>query len=164
MYCSLVSRDTVLRRDLKQKRPFRSDREAAIVALLLTADHVKRQLISAIEPFGVTLQQFNVLRILRGGGPEGVPTLDVADRMLEQTPGITRLLDRLEAKGLVHRRRCRKDRRQHLCWITEAGESLLESMDAPLLETVDRALAGLAQDGAGRLIGMLDHVRHGRAP
>ena len=58
--------------------------------------------------------------------------------MIEQTPGITRLLDRLEAKALVRRERCAKDRRQHLCWITPDGAALLEQLDAPTVAAGER--------------------------
>ncbi len=76
-----------------------------------TADLARRRITTVIEPHGLTPQQFNVLRILRGAGPDGLPTLEVANRMIEQAPGITRLLDRLEAKELIKRHRCPKDRR-----------------------------------------------------
>src|SRR5215470_7514740 len=108
-----------------------------------TADLVRRHATALIEPQGITLQQYNVLRILRGAGADGLPTLEVADRMIEQTPGVTRLLDRLEAKQLVRRQRCPKDRRQHLCWITPKGLALLRKLDAPGLKTADDAFRGL---------------------
>src|SRR5262245_1756339 len=90
-----------LQHELRQRKPFQSTAHAAVVGLMRTADLIRRQMSEVVERQGLTLQQFNVLRILRGGGEGGVPTLEVADRMVEQTPGITRLLDRLEAKGLV---------------------------------------------------------------
>jgi len=125
-----------------------------------TTDRVRRQLAMVVEPQGITLQQYNVLRILRGGGEEGVPTLEVAARMIEQTPGITRLLDRLEAKGLVKRERCRHDRRQHLCWITAEGLKLLERLDAPVLAASDAALKGLDPGDRLALIRLLDAIRN----
>jgi len=73
-----------------------------------------------------------VLRILRGAGQQGTPTLEIADRMIQKNPGITRLLDKLEAKHLVRRKRCPEDRRQVLCWITEAGLRLLADLDKPM--------------------------------
>ena len=103
-----------LQHELRQRRPFASPAHEAVVGLMRTADLVRRQMTALVEPHGITLQQFNVLRILRGAGDEGLPTLEVAERMIEQTPGVTRLLDRLEAKELVRRQRCPKDRRQHL--------------------------------------------------
>jgi DNA-binding MarR family transcriptional regulator len=135
--------------------------QQAVVALMRTTDLVRRQMAQVVEPQGITLQQYNVLRILRGGGEEGVPTLEVAARMIEQTPGITRLLDRLEAKGLVKRERCRHDRRQHLCWTTAEGLKLLETLDAPVLAASDAALKGLDAGERLALIRVLDAIHNG---
>ena len=70
-----------------------------------------------------------MLRILRGAGPEGLPTLEIAARMIEHSPGVTRLLDRLEARKLVRRVRCPEDRRQVLCHATEAARRLLAGLE-----------------------------------
>src|SRR4030095_6616228 len=105
--------------ELRQKKPFPSRADEALVSLMRTTDVVRRHFARRIEASDVTPQQYNVLRILRGAGKEGLPTLDIASRMIEQTPGITRLLDRLEVKRLVRRQRCASDRRQVLCWITD---------------------------------------------
>ena len=126
---------------IAQNKPFSSPAHEVAVGLILAADILRRRLARAVEPFGITGQQYNVLRILRGGGKEGVPTLSIAERMIEQTPGITRLLDRLEEKGLVRRERCDADRRQVLCWITAPGLRLLDAMDATVRE-VDRSSVG----------------------
>lgn len=148
-----------LQEELKQRKPFRTAAEEALVGLMRTTDVVRRRIGRLVEPHGITLQQYNVLRILRGGGTDGVPTLDVAARMIEETPGITRLLDRLEAKGLVRRERCLKDRRQHLCWITQKGLSLLEKLDAPLLAAGEATLKGLGQQDRIAFIRLLDAIR-----
>ena len=92
-------------------------------------------------------------------GSEGTPTLDIADRMIEKTPGITRLLDKLEAKHLVRRRRCPEDRRQVLCWITDAGLSLLAELDKPMGEVGTNALQSLTQAETRQLIAILEKVR-----
>jgi DNA-binding MarR family transcriptional regulator len=148
-----------LQQELKQRKPFTSVAQEALLGLVRTTDLVRRQLTAFIEPHGITLQQYNVLRILRGGGDEGVPTLEVADRMVEQTPGITRLLDRLEAKGFVKRQRCEKDRRQHLCWITPKGAALLEKLDKPLNELAEHLIKGLNHEERVTLIRVLDALR-----
>ena len=85
-----------------------------------------------IEPYGITPQQYNVLRILRGAGAEGLPTLSIGERMIEQTPGVTRLVDRLERKGLVERTPCAKDRRRVFCRMTAKGLELLKELDDPV--------------------------------
>ena len=138
--------------EIRQRRPFQSVAQEAVVALMRTADLVRRHATALLKPHGLTLQQYNVLRILRGAGADGLPTLEIADRMIEQTPGITRLLDRLEAKELVRRQRCPKDRRQHLCWITPKGLALLHKLDAPIARTHEDTLKGLrAKDRAAFL-------------
>src|SRR4051812_18120423 len=123
------------------------------------ADLVRRQMTAQIEPHGITLQQFNVLRILRGAGDAGLPTLEVGERMIEQTPGVTRLLDRLEAKELVRRQRCPKDRRQHLCWITPKGLALLQKIDAGAARAADEALKGLGTKEREAFVRLLDAIR-----
>jgi DNA-binding MarR family transcriptional regulator len=150
---------SALQQELRQRRPFQSAAHEAIVGLMRTADLIKRQTAAYVEPHGITLQQFNVLRILRGAGDEGLPTLEVADRMIEQTPGVTRLLDRLEKKELVRRQRCPKDRRQHLCWITAKGLALLEKIDAVASRAPEESLKGLRQKERVALIGLMDAIR-----
>lgn len=144
------------------RRPRRSPTppaKAAVIALFRTTDQVRRQLDAAIEPFGITGQQYNVLRILRGALPEALPTLAIAARMLEQTPGITRLLDRLEKKRLVTRERCADDRRQVLCTITPAGLDLLSRMDAPIDLADAAAFGGLTRAEMHTLVALLEQIR-----
>ncbi|HVC19713.1 MAG TPA: MarR family transcriptional regulator [Vicinamibacterales bacterium] len=148
-----------LQRELRQRKPFVSTSHEAVVDIIRTADHVRRVLFRAIAPSGITSQQFNVLRILRGAGEDGLPTLEVADRMVEQTPGVTRLMDRLEAKGFIRRQRCPRDRRQHLCWITAAGRELLDQLEAPVRQAGDRCMQSLSEAERRSLIRLLDTVR-----
>ncbi|HEY8021884.1 MAG TPA: MarR family transcriptional regulator, partial [Thermoanaerobaculia bacterium] len=103
---------TPLQKELQQRRPFGSRGQESVIAVLRTADLLRRRLSQASEPHGITFQQYNVLRILRGAGGEGLPTLAIGERMVEQAPGVTRLLDRLEAKGLATRSRGESDHRQ----------------------------------------------------
>jgi DNA-binding MarR family transcriptional regulator len=150
---------SALQQELKQRKPFQSAAQEAILGLMRTTDLVRRQASTLVEPHGITLQQYNVLRILRGAGDDGLPTLEVADRMIEQTPGVTRLLDRLEAKELVRRQRCPKDRRQHLCWITAKGLAVLDKLDVVTAKAHDEVLKGLKQKDRVALIGLLDAIR-----
>jgi len=150
---------TPLQRELRQRRPFQSAAQECVVALLRTTDLMRRHTAAVVDAHGITAQQFNVLRILRGGGDEGLPTLEVADRMVEQTPGVTRLLDRLETKGLVRRQRCPKDRRQHLCRITRQGLDLLADLDAPVLSAAQESLKGLSAREQSELTRLLDAIR-----
>ncbi|MCB1022569.1 MAG: MarR family transcriptional regulator [Bryobacterales bacterium] len=148
-----------LQEEIRQSKPFGSKREEALLGLMRTADLMRRVNNGLLEPFGVTVQQYNVLRILRGAGKDGLPTLEIADRMIEQTPGITRLLDRIEAKGWVKRARCPKDRRQMLCTITPEGLALLERTDEPISALGEKALGSLSDNQVRTLIRLLDNVR-----
>jgi DNA-binding MarR family transcriptional regulator len=148
-------------RDIKQTRPFPSQGQEAAVALLLTADVVRRAMGAAVEPHGITVQQYNVLRILRGAGAEGLPTLEIVERMIEQTPGITRLIDRLESKKLVSRQRCPNDRRRVFCRITPAGTALLAKLDAPVRAAADIATRNVNPRQLAQLIQSLDRMREG---
>jgi DNA-binding MarR family transcriptional regulator len=132
--------------------------QQAAVALLRVADLVRRDAARVLEPLDLTLQQFNVLRILRGAGESGLPTLEVGARMIEQTPGITRLLDRLELKGYIRRERCRQDRRQHLCWITPAGREVLAQAHEPMEAAHESSLRTLGTYERQRLRELLDQV------
>lgn len=145
--------------EIHQGQPLRSRTQEALLGLLRTANLVDRRLAAVVEPAGVTGQQYNVLRILRGAGKEGLPTLEVASRLVEQTPGITRLLDRLEAKKLIRRQRRPTDRRQVFCRITAEGMSLLGRLDAPVDAFDDEALGMLTAQEQRELIRILDKVR-----
>lgn len=136
-----------------------SDRSAqakqSAIALLRTASVVRRQYEALMNRHGITLQQFNVLRILRGAGAP-LPTMTIADRMIEPEPGITRLMGRLEAKGLVERHRCPEDSRRMLCGITEQGLSTLRELDAPVIELDGSLFPGLSDADLARLKALLD--------
>jgi len=146
-------------KEIKQSRPFDSAAQEATVALLRTADIVNRLIDSLIARHGITGQQYNVLRILRGAGEKGLPTLEIAERMIEQTPGITRLIDRLETKKLVSRERCATDRRQVFCGITPAGLALLAKLDEPVQSLSEEALRNLSKKDIAQLIELLDRTR-----
>jgi len=153
-----------IQREIKQTRPFPSPHQECLIGLLRTADLVRRFLSGVVDRYGITLQQYNVLRILRGAGPRGLPTLEIAERMVEQAPGITRLLDRLEAKGLVNRTRGPEDRRQVFCTITPRGLALLTEMEAPMLAADRSSLGRIGISEATKLIRLLDAVRAGHVP
>lgn len=158
-----MPRESRIQREIHQTRPFRSRTHEAVVALARTADQVGRHFARVIGPHGITPQQYNVLRILRGAGEAGLPTLAIAERMIESTPGITRLLDRLEAKRLVRRERCPEDRRQVLCFSTSEGLELLLRLDAPVAAADDSALRGLRPARLATFVAILDEIRGGLA-
>lgn len=133
--------------------------QEATLGIFRTADLLRRWFASVVEPYGITIQQYHVLRILRRAGTTGVPTLAIAERLLEQAPGITRLLDRLEKKGWVSRQRATGDRRQVLCRITLEGLGFLARLDGPVDDADDQCLAMLSPRELRTLVGVLGKIR-----
>jgi len=131
----------------------------AYSTLLSTADKIKTSFEAVCAPFDITAQQYNVLRILRGAEPEGLPTLTIAERVIEKTPGITRMIDRLEAKGLVSREIRPHDRRCVYCRITKKGLKLLEFLDKPVADFNRRAFRVLTDSELERLVTLLAKTR-----
>jgi len=130
-------------------------RKAAVMALMRLSDRLRNRFTAVLEPWGLTVQQYNVLRILRGALPDALPTMEIAARMIEQAPAITGLLDRLEAKKLVSRARQTDDRRCVRCSITTTGLDLLAGLDEPIERADAAALAGLDDAEIRRLTGLL---------
>jgi DNA-binding MarR family transcriptional regulator len=118
-------------RELKQKKPFSSPEHEILLGLLVAAARV-------VEPWArflkttahLTTNQYNVLRILRGSHPAKLACSDIAQRMIDRDPDITRLIDRLEKRGLVERTRSRRDRRVVDVGITDKGLALVRGLDA----------------------------------
>lgn len=129
------------------------------MALIRTADALRWRISEIVEPEGITLQQFNVLRILRGARETGLPTLEIRSRMVEQAPGITRLLDRLEEASLVRRERIARDRRQVLCHIAPKGLELLSRLDSVVPEATDVLFTGMKKADLESLITSLSLIR-----
>ena len=152
-------RQSPLLRELRQSKPFPSNREEAFVGLLRTADVLRWRLSEVLEPEGITLAQFNVSRILRGAHETGLPTLEIGARLVEQSPGTTRLVDRLEAAGLVRRERPRADRRQVICHIEAKGKAVLARLDKTVPEASEVLFSGLSTDAIDSLITSLDAIR-----
>lgn len=151
-----------LQDELKQSKPFETPADEALVALMRTAALVRRAIARRVEPYGISVAQYNVLRILRGAGPAGLPTLAVRDRLIEEAPGITRVMDKLEEAGHVARRRAQGDRRVVHCVITDQGLRLLSAMDTLVKETAGLISAGLPEEGdQRRLVALLADVRAG---
>ena len=148
-----------IRDEIRQTKPFESAADEAVVTLLATADRVRTALSGVTEAHGMTLQQYNVLRILRGAGPAGLPTLEIAARMIEASPGITRLVDRLEAKGLVRRERCPADRRQVLCHASGRALQRLAALERPMADASCRLMSPLDARRSSELIRLLDALR-----
>lgn len=145
--------------EIRQKRGFESGGEEAVATLLRTADAVRSRIATTVAAAGITVQQYNVLRILRGAGDGGLATLEIAARMLERSPGVTRLVDRLVAAGLVVRSRGPNDRRQILCRITPKGRALVTSLDSPVRSAAEHCTEALGEAGQKKLVRLLDEMR-----
>jgi MarR family transcriptional regulator, organic hydroperoxide resistance regulator len=151
-----------LQAELKQKIPFASREAEAYLSLLRTSDALQTQVEAQLKEFGLTGTQYNALRILRGAGPEGLPCREIGERMITRDPDITRLLDRLEDRGFVHRTRAKHDRRVIYGKITAAGLKLLREMDGPLEKFGREMLRHVGQEKLKQLIELLELVRRGR--
>src|SRR5512135_1893170 len=114
-----------LKAELKQRKPFRGIRHEAHLSIMRTAAELEHAMESAVKPHGITATQYNVLRILRGAGPEGLCRHEIGTRMLRRVPDVTRLIDRMEEMTLVARERAGRDRRFVTTRITDAGLKVL---------------------------------------
>jgi DNA-binding MarR family transcriptional regulator len=146
-------------RDQVRSRGFSNTAQEAMVSLLVAAGHVRRELAVVCEAHGITQDQYNVLRILRGVHPAGHPRYEIAQRMIERAPDVTRLLDRLERLGLVVRSRSGEDRRLSLTSITGDGLKLLRQVDPEVLMVHERAAAGLTARQRRELVRLCNAVR-----
>jgi DNA-binding MarR family transcriptional regulator len=131
--------------EIQQSRPFSTLEEEASVALQRTADRLQWRLSEMLKAFGLSATQYNALRILRGAGDEGRSCSEIAERMINHDPDITRLVDRLERRGLVARSREGRDRRVITTRITPAGLDLLATLDRPLEEFGRKVLGPLGE-------------------
>jgi DNA-binding MarR family transcriptional regulator len=128
----------------KKRRP-PSPEEATFLDLMRTADKLTRGLVQILKTEDLSATQYNVLRILRGT-PEGLPCGEIASRMITRDPDVTRLLDRMEKRGLIERWRETRDRRVVMAKITPEGLKILARLDEPILETHRRQLGHLGRE------------------
>ena len=133
-----------LSRRLKQAR-FGNPQQEALLSIAVAAGTIQDVVDAVCERHGLTRSQYNVLRILRGVHPEGHPRCEIAQRMIERAPDVTRLVDRLQAQGFVRRNRGGRDHRQAITRITPKGLKLLESIH-PEIEESGRSLLGKLSD------------------
>ena len=152
--------DLRLQDELKQRRPFGSLEQEALLNIVRTSAVLNDALEQLLRPYEVSLAQYNVLRILRGSTPEPLCRNDIRDRMINRMPDMTRLLDRMEEAGLVARTRETEDRRMVLTRLTDKGHRVLDAID-PLLESEHKRLLGkLSNEEQRSLIGMLTTIRN----
>ena len=159
----MTRKGSAVQAEIRQSRPFRSKKQEATVALLRTASVVGRSLARVLEPWSLSLAQYNALRITAGAGAVGLATLAIRERRIEEGTTITRILDKLEASGYVRRERSLPDRRQVMCVATTAGRRLLDKID-PIVDAADEeAVASLGARDLDRFVAMLDSVRSANA-
>jgi len=127
--------------------------------VMVTSSWILSKLSAEMAPFGVTPAQYNVLRILRGSHPAKMPCSEIGNRLLDRTPDVTRLLNRLEKVGLVSRERASYDRRVVQVGITDEGRELLKRLDPVVAACQDDVAAGLNDDELKLLSGLLDRMR-----
>ena len=148
-----------LRDEIKQTRPFGSLEQEAYLSLGRTWALLEHATAESLKPHRITPTQYNVLRILRGAGDKGLCRSEVMERMISRVPDATRLLDRMEAAGLIVRERSSEDRRFVTTRISEDGLRLLAELDDAILELHERQFAALDEDGLRALIELLGLVR-----
>ena len=150
-----------LQQDLKQKKPFRSLQQEAYLSVVRTSTSLTDAMEDLVKARGISATQYNVLRILRGSGPEGLCRNALRDRMLTRMPDMTRLLDRMEEAGLVVRVREGDDRRMVMTRITEQGRRLLDELDAPVMALHRKQMKHLTDAQLRSLSDLLTLVRDG---
>jgi len=142
----------------KPEKPSGALEQIAFVTILRLADELSWNVVELLKSADLTSTQYNVLRILRGAGPEGLPCHDVGERLINRDPDITRLLDRMEKRGLVERSRQVKDRRVIAVQITPAGLHVLKQFDKPVEAMHREQFKNLSQSQLKTLIDLLDKV------
>ena len=148
-----------LQTEIKQGKPFINLEQEASLNLLRTADALLQRMGAVLKPYRLSHSQYNVLRILRGAGASGLACREIAGRMITRDPDITRLLDRLEARGLVTRTREERDRRVIQARITPEGLRILEELDEPMNEVDRRQLEHLGEERLRIFIKLLELAR-----
>jgi len=146
--------------ELKMARPFKSVEEEALLSIARTAALVEHAATEAFRPFNLTTTQYNVLRILRGAGHEGLCRNEVGERLVTKVPDVTRLLDRMEKAGFIVRQRGSQDRRYVATRITDKGLKLLEKIDRELPALHGRQIGHVSQKRLRELISILEEVRN----
>lgn len=144
---------------LKQNRPFVSLEQEVHLSILRTASELSYAVDQFFRPFGITSSQYNVLRILRGAGTDGLCRNEISERMVTATPDMSRLLDRMEKAGWVTRKRAEDDRRQMSTHITKTGMELLARLEKPTGEFVTPLFAGATSRDLKTVLKVNDRIR-----
>jgi DNA-binding MarR family transcriptional regulator len=150
---------TTLREELRQGKPFTSLREEALLSIARTEAVARENLERVLAPHDLTMTQYNVLRILRGAGATGLCRNEIGERLIARMPDVSRLLDRMEAAGLVHRFRSTEDRRLVNTTLTPKGKALVNKLDSAVARYQDDQVGHLAEAQLKSLIELLRLVR-----
>ena len=145
--------------EVKQTKPFASIEEEAVLNIVRTHEFLHQRQTEFLKQFQLTPTQYNILRILRGAGKDGLTCSAAAERMLTADPDITRLLDRMESRGLIERARSEEDRRVVISRITPQGLDLVKSIDKPLVALLRTQVGQLGAERLEALINMLESIR-----
>jgi len=156
----LLNVGTKLQKELKQTRPFVSREEEVYLNIQRTAEMLWSGVNETFKQVDLTPTQYNVLRILRGAGGQGVSCSEVSERLVTKDSDITRLLDRLETRGLISRGRDKRDRRVITTRITDEGLRLLAGLDKPIAECHRRQLGHLGEKRLATLSKLLEDARN----
>jgi DNA-binding MarR family transcriptional regulator len=148
-----------LKDEIKQVKPFESLESEVFLNLMRTADALSRGGEEILKLAGLSHTQYNVLRILRGAGEQGLCCREVAERMITRDPDITRLVDRLERRGLLTRSRDSRDRRVITVRITPAGQKVVKGLDGPMAEYNRRLLSHMDKSNLRKLVELLEAAR-----
>lgn len=153
-----------LKDEIRQNKPFSGLEQETLLNIRRTSGYLEHLSQQILKPHGLTESQYNVLRILRGAGADGLRCSEIGERMIARDPDITRLLARLERRGLTERARDTSDRRVVQIRITEEALRMLEQLD-PLVETgAVKALGPLGREKLSLLVDLLEEVRQGSCP
>lgn len=150
-----------LRSAIKQSKPFKSLHEELMLTIVRTAADLEHRAAQDFKAFGLTLTQYNVLRILRGAGCDGLCRNEIGARLVRPVPDVTRLLDRMEEAGLIARERGTADRRYVTTRLTASGLSLVNGLDDEIGPIQARILGHLTDSQIRELIALLEEVRSG---
>ncbi len=143
--------------EIKQTK-FRNVQQKTILNILFTSNWIQNKQKEFFEPYGITGQQYNILRILRGQHPNQISGAEIKNRMLDKNSDVSRLLDRLIGKNLVIKSQCPKDKRASDISISDSGLSLLLKLDAAM-DLLDGQLMSLSPEDASQLSSLLDKSR-----
>lgn len=151
-----------IKEDIKQIRDFRNDYQMVAVNIIYTYNWLTESFKQLLEPYDITLQQYNVLRILKGSYPEPISTLEIRSRMLDKMSDVSRMVDRLLLKELVTKTPCPNDKRLVDVLLSDKGHALLQQMSVFDTE-MDGRLNNLSVTEAQQLSELLDKLRAGKA-